>query len=138
MAHPTAAGKRRLMIFSHPNHEIGMYGFAQKVRPHFVFLTDGNNQRRFGESRAGLEALGLEGQATYLKVREGSIYEAFLERDTAFFRDIAARVREVVEEVRPEQVFCDAVEFYSPSRGRVALCHATCYRADAARRSQST
>jgi len=115
MTDPTVAGKRRLMVFSHPNHELGMYGLAQKVRPHFVFLTDGNSQRRFGESRAGLAAIGLEEQATYLKVREGSVYEAFLDRDAAFFRDLVERVRAVVDAVEPEQVFCDAVEFYNPS-----------------------
>jgi LmbE family N-acetylglucosaminyl deacetylase len=111
----TEPGKRRLMIFSHPNHELGLYGFEQRVRPSFVFLTDGSTEKRIGESKAALDAIGLLEKARYLLYPESSIYERMLDGDVAYFEEIVERVRAVVDEIEPEQVFCDAVEFYNPT-----------------------
>lgn len=115
MTDVTEPGKRRLMIFSHPNHELGLYGFEQRVRPRFVFLTDGSTEKRIGESKAALDAIGLLDNARYLLYPEVSIYERLLDGDVAYFEEIVERVRDVIDEVEPDQVFCDAVEFYNPT-----------------------
>ncbi|MEE8201393.1 MAG: hypothetical protein V3R29_09530 [Candidatus Acidoferrales bacterium] len=105
---------RRLLVFSHPNHELAVFGLTQRYRPHIVYLTDGGGEHRVGETRRGLETLGLLGQARFLNHSEKAFYQALLDQDTDFYRQVAAQVAQLMETVQPEQVFCDAVEFYNP------------------------
>jgi LmbE family N-acetylglucosaminyl deacetylase len=109
------ANARRLMIFAHPSHELGLFGLAQKVEADFLFLTDGNVRERIAESRAALATISRVAGARYLEIPEFTVYEKVIERDLDFFREIVHRVREVVDEVEPDQILCDAVEFYNPS-----------------------
>ena len=107
-------GKSRVFVLSHPNHEAAVYGLAQRARPACVFLTDGGGERRVAETRAGLGRIGLVEQAHFLNYREDAFYGALLERDTAFYLEVAKRVSEILDELRPDEVYCDAVEFYNP------------------------
>lgn len=110
---PTSAA-RWLFIFSHPNHEIAVFGHVQRLRPHVLYLTDGGGSQRVAESRLGLERLGLGDQATFLDHPERSLYDALLARDVAFWRRLASQVAEVIDRVQPDCVAADAVEFYNP------------------------
>jgi hypothetical protein len=105
---------RRLVVFSHPNHELSVYGLLKRLRPDVVYLTDGGGEDRLSETRAGLSRIGLLDRARFLNHSEASFYDALLDRDVAFYRRVADEVRRVVDEVRPEQVLCDAVELYNP------------------------
>jgi hypothetical protein len=49
----------RLLVTGHPNHELAIHGFVQRMRPHILFLTDGGGEARSAESRAALARLGL-------------------------------------------------------------------------------
>jgi len=110
----TRAGVSRLAVFSHPNHELAIYGLMMRALPHTLFLTDGGGEKRLAETREGLAALGLLDRATFLNHSEDSFYGALLDNDLSFFCDVAEQIRDCVEAVGTEQVWCDAVEFYNP------------------------
>ncbi|MEO8602249.1 MAG: hypothetical protein ABI629_06715 [bacterium] len=109
-----APGRQHVIVFSHPNHELAVFGLLQRLRPQLVYLTDGGGAARVGETCLGLERIGLRQQAHFLNFSEQSLYDALLAGDIGFYRDIAARVGERFEALKPQQVFCDAVEFYNP------------------------
>lgn len=104
----------RVLIFSHPNHELAVCGLIQRLRPHLIFLTDGGSAKRVAQTEEGLERIGLRDRAQFLDYPEASFYHALLDGDVSLFREVAHRVREKLDHVGPEQVLCDAVEFYNP------------------------
>jgi hypothetical protein len=108
------AGVRRLMVFSHPNHEAAIFGMVRRLRPKLVILTDGGGEPRPGQSRQGLARIGMLERASFLGFREQDFYTALLDRDHGYFQDVIARVRAAIDADAPEQVWCDAVEFYNP------------------------
>ena len=103
-----------LVVFSHPNHELAVYGFMQRVRPWSVYLTDGGGNERVEQTRRGLSRIGLVEKATFLNHSEASFYQALVDCDSAFFQRVADQVGDVIAAVFPENVLCDAVEFYNP------------------------
>jgi hypothetical protein len=103
-----------VMVFSHPNHELAIFGLLQRLRPHLVYLTDGGGAGRVNETRRGLQRIGLAERADFLNHSEASLYDALLDRNLALYREVVAQVRERLAARRPRQVFCDAVEFYNP------------------------
>ena len=102
----------RLMIFGHPAHELALFGFLQRFRPQIVIVTDGGSEERIRQSRAGLDSIGLE--ATYLDFSENDFYIALLRRDVSFFEAVADCLRAQIAASNPQQIFCDAIEFYNP------------------------
>lgn len=107
-------GSTRLVVLSHPNHELAIFGLLQRFRPYFVYLTDGGGDERVAQTRRGLESIGLLERARFLNHPEKSFYGALLECDSAFYERVACQVRASVEVLQPEQIFCDAIEFYNP------------------------
>ena len=103
---------KRLMIFGHPAHELALFGFLQRFQPQIVIITDGGGQERIRQSRAGLESIGL--QATYLMFAESDFYAALLRRDISFFETVCDSLSLEIAAFQPDQIFCDAVEFYNP------------------------
>jgi hypothetical protein len=103
---------KRLMIFGHPAHELALFGFLQRFRPQIVIITDGGAKERIRQSRTGLESIGLE--ATYLKFAENDFYAALLRRDISFFEAVSESLSLEIAAPEPDQIFCDAVEFYNP------------------------
>jgi hypothetical protein len=106
--------RRVLMVMSHPNHEAAVFGIVQRLRPRLVILTDGGGQARVEQSRLALERIGLLDRACFLNFRESDFYRALLDRDSPFFEKVVDRLREEIEASAPEQILCDAVEFYNP------------------------
>jgi hypothetical protein len=100
------------MVFSHPNHELAVFGLVQRLRPRLVFLTDGGGRRRVDETRRGLDGLGLLANATFLDHPEDEFYARLLSRDHGYWRVVVRRLREAL--ATTERVLCDAVEFYNP------------------------
>jgi hypothetical protein len=103
---------KRLMIFGHPAHELALFGFLQRFRPDIVIITDGGGKERIRQSRTGLESIGLE--ATYLKFAENDFYAALLRRDISFFEAVSESLSLEISASEPDQIFCDAMEFYNP------------------------
>ncbi len=108
------ASIRRQVVMSHPNHEAAIFGIVQGLRPNLVILTDGGGEPRPSQSRQALDRMGLLGHATFLDFRESDFYAALLDRDLGYFRSVIVRLRTEIEAFEPEQVICDAVEFYNP------------------------
>lgn len=102
-----------LAVFSHPNHEMAVYGLLRTLKPAIVFLTDGGGGDRLAQTRLGLDAAGIS-DATYLDHSEASFYRALLAKDAKFFKEVAAQVAEVVRDKNPEQILVDSVEYYNP------------------------
>ena len=100
------------MIFGHPAHELALFGFLQRFRPQIAVITDGGGEERIRQSRIGLESIGLE--ATYLKFAENDFYAALLRRDVSFFEAVSESLSLEIAALQPDQIFCDAVEFYNP------------------------
>lgn len=108
MSLPTVA------VFSHPNHEIAIFAILKKLRPLIIFLTDGGGEQRVEETRKGLESIGLLDKAVFLSHPEQAFYDALLHLDTDYFHKVALEIWMVLKNARPEQILCDAVEFYNP------------------------
>jgi hypothetical protein len=104
----------RLMIFGHPGHEMALFGLLQRHRSAVVVLTDGGAAERIEQSRRGFHSIGLTDRVQYLGFSESSFYKALLDRDYEFFLHVARAVQAEIERMQPEQIFCDAVEFYNP------------------------
>ena len=114
MKSPLDPGARPVLVFSHPNHELAVWGLVQRVRPHFVFLTDGGGPDREAETREGLERLDLLGCARFLGHGEQDLYGALLDRDLGFLRELGRQLRTELERVDPTHLLGDAVELYNP------------------------
>jgi hypothetical protein len=106
--------RKRLFVFSHPNHELAIFGLVGRLRPKLAFLTDGGGPDRVAQTRRGLESLDLLSEAELFDYREEQLYQALVERETALLAEIAARLGETIERERPEEIWCDAVELYNP------------------------
>ena len=104
----------RLLVTGHPNHELAILGFVQRLRPHILFLTDGGGAARSAESRAALAGLGLAEHARFLDVPEHVLYRALVDGNHPVLSELAAAVRREVQRVGARQVFCESVEFYNP------------------------
>lgn len=105
---------RPLVVFSHPNHELAIWGLISRRRPHLLFLTDGGGASRVEATRRGMEKLGLLGRATFLGYPEDELYRVLLDRDRVVLGDLVRAVAGAVEATGSTQLFCDAVEFYNP------------------------
>jgi hypothetical protein len=105
---------RRLMIFGHPTHELALFGAIQRLDPHILVITQGDGPTQEGYSRTALGRIDRLGRTTYLGYHEADFYQALLDGDTGYFDRVVADIRDEVDRVRPDQVFCDAIEFYNP------------------------
>jgi hypothetical protein len=108
-------GKKTLAVFSHPNHEIAVYGLLRRARPRVVFLTDGGGGDRLAQTGDGLRAAGIfSTRISYFGSTEEAFYRAILEKNAAFFHIAAARLADIIKEEAPGQILCDGVEYYNP------------------------
>lgn len=108
-----APQKDMLAVFSHPNHEVAVYGILRQSKPQVAFLTDGGGGERLSESGTGLSAAGVY-RVSCLNHSENSFYQAVLDKDVAFFRSVARQVADIIVSSSPSRILCDAVEYYNP------------------------
>lgn len=109
-----ANGSSTVVVFSHPNHELAIFGLLQSLRPRLVYLTDGGGEERVEQTREGLRSIDLLDHAHFLNYTEKSFYDALLDVDVTFYQGVADRVRSLLLASRPLRILCDAVEFYNP------------------------
>lgn len=105
---------RRVCVFSHPNHEAAVHGLVRRWQPGLVFLTDGGGADRVADTRDGLQRLGHAGATVFLDRTEASVYDALVRRDLDYFHALADDVRAALDELAPDEVACDAIEYYNP------------------------
>ncbi len=103
-----------LLVFSHPNHEVSMLGTIGRKAPNVIFLTDGGGEKRIQETQRGLSAYLPQDAIHFLRRPERSLYEALLEQDVAFYRELSMEVGAIIDRLHPDEIYCDAVEFYNP------------------------
>ena len=103
-----------IMVFSHPNHEVSVLGTIGRKSPHVVFLTDGGGEERVRETQEGLSSYLPFENLHFLGHSEPSLYDALVNHDCEFFRNLAREVRDVVDLIQPSEIYCDAIEFYNP------------------------
>jgi hypothetical protein len=110
------ADGRTVLVFSHPNHELAIFGIVQRVRPRLVFLTDGGGERRVAETCRALGELnlGLLEQCTFLNYAENEFYAHLVDGNHSFWREVVGGLATALEDAAPTRVACDAVEFYNP------------------------
>jgi hypothetical protein len=77
------------------------------------YITDGGSPGRIEETRRGLLRMGVH-TASYGAVREDDLYAAFLGGNLRPFLEATAALARDIERVRPQQILCDAVEFFNP------------------------
>jgi hypothetical protein len=109
------AGACRLMIFGHPGHELALFGALQRHPPaRILIITDGGGEERVEYAKNGLAKIGLLERVYFLNYSEASFYEAMLDHDAQLFNEVARAIQIHINQVQPDQIFCDAVEFYNP------------------------
>lgn len=106
--------QKTVAIFSHPNHEIAVLAMLKRIQPFIIFLTDGGGKKREDETLEGLRSVGLEKKFVFLSHPEQAFYDALLRLDADYFHRVALEVRMLLKGVKPEQILCDAVEYYNP------------------------
>lgn len=108
---------RTLCCFSHPNHEAAVYGLVCRLKPACVYLTDGGGGARAAQTAAGLRAAGVPRFAwDEFGIKEDFFYNALLgTQNLALALDeVALRLADVIAAYKPQQILCDAVEYYNP------------------------
>jgi hypothetical protein len=110
----TDPGISRLVVTGHPNHELAIFGFVQRLRPRLLFLTDGGGEERENESRRALASIGLLDRARFLGCTEQKLYEALLFTDRRTFQWLVDSVRDELIACDARQVFCESIELYNP------------------------
>src|SRR5574340_1205884 len=109
LKHPTLA------IFSHPNHEISIYGMAIRERPLIAYLTDGGGGARLDGTVRSLESIGIPfREAACCLHSEETFYRALLLREIPFWKSVSSLLAELILKQQPETILCDAVEYYNP------------------------
>lgn len=108
------SGPASIFVFSHPNHEIAVYGMIQRLDPWMIYLTDGGGEHRVSQTKSGLQMIDRLDKAIFLDHSEASFYQGLVDRDTAFFSQVADEIREAFPGQPPSAVFMDAIEFYNP------------------------
>jgi hypothetical protein len=91
-----------------------MLGTIGRKAANVVFLTDGGGEKRVQETRRGLSAYLPQDAMHFLQRPERSLYEALLERDVEFYRALSTELGAIIDRLHPEEIYCDAVEFYNP------------------------
>lgn len=106
--------RKPVFVFSHPNHEIAVFGLLTKLQPAIIYLTDGGGEHRLKETREGLHAAKVE-NATFLNFEEKTLYDALLEMEVSVIQMVCDRVRAALARLESyDAIFCDAVEWYNP------------------------
>lgn len=103
-----------LFLFSHPNHEVAVYGTLKRLQPVVIFLTDGGGAARVEQTKRGLDFILDLQRAHFLNHSEQSFYEAVLTNDLKFWRSVVDQVSDIIRRHQPSEIYCDAVEFYNP------------------------
>ena len=112
------AFSRPALIAGHPGHELKLFGWLSECRPRLYVITDGSGRRgvsRAPASAALAERLGLQQDKIFGCISDSNIYQAMLERDSAFFLGLAEELAASLVENRIDLVAGDAAEGYNPT-----------------------
>ncbi|GAB2455010.1 hypothetical protein GCM10027082_01830 [Comamonas humi] len=108
-----------LLLIAHPGHELRIYEWVRRVKPHVVVLTHGDgsiHQPRLDDTRALLEPIGVRVRTDWLQpVADSQVYQALLGAGPSPF---AAWLEALVQAARQEpfdMLVADEAEGYNPT-----------------------
>jgi hypothetical protein len=109
---------RPLLVVAHPGHELRLFGWLSEAKPDVLVLTDGSGHgdvSRIESTRELLVKSGAHAGSLFGVYTDRQIYRAMLQRDTALFLDMAARLTEIVCVGGYRMVVADPFEGYNPT-----------------------
>lgn len=120
---------RSALIIGHPGHELRVWGWMRATRPVVAILTDGSgrgSEGRLGLSREACRQASATISRHFGMTSDADVYRAILNRDTAFFLNMAHLLATLLVEREIDWVAGDAMEGYNPTHD---LCHLLINRA---------
>lgn len=106
-----------LLFLAHPGHELLLYDWLQRTKPHVTALTDGSGgsgHARTEASRSILLRQGAKIVEPFGAYPDWVVYRAILDGDIQFFLEIADRLFAAVVEHSIDTLISDQVEHYNP------------------------
>lgn len=114
-----------LLLIAHPGHELRIWEWVSKRRPHVLILTLGDGatgKSRLAASLNGLAARGIRVRTDWLvPVSDTAIYRALLGEARSPFPEWIARLKLVITRERITEIVADEAEGYNPTHD---LCRA--------------
>lgn len=92
------AGETALLL-SHPGHEVRIHGWAERLRPYAMIVTDGSGRdapARTGTSADALDALGAKRGTIFGRLPDRDLYDAVRRGDADRFVALAEEVAEAL------------------------------------------
>ncbi len=104
------------LVVAHPGHELRVYGWLEKTRPHVFVLTDGSG--RTGLSRLQsttniLNGIGAHRGSIYGRLTDIAVYQALLRHDHQLFTGLARELADEFLRAQIEYAAGDAAEGYN-------------------------
>lgn len=107
-----------LLILAHPGHELRVWGWVRRLKPHVAILTDGSGSAqapRIERSVKNLEAMGCTLSRCRGLYSDQEVYRKIKDGDFAFFDQIASWLVEDRNQTEGTIVVSDMREGYSPT-----------------------
>jgi hypothetical protein len=104
---------RTALVIAHPGHECRVFHWTETLRPHVAILTDGSGRTgssRLRRSATLLRELGATPSGLFGACSDARLYQAVLQRDFDFFRELARALSAALVEDRVEAVLGDSAE----------------------------
>lgn len=109
---------RSLLVAAHPGHELRLFAWLHEAQPDVLILTDGSGHgavSRIESTRELLVKSGARVGSLFGVYTDRQIYQAMLQRNTATFLDMAARLTEIIRFGGYRTVVADPYEGYNPT-----------------------
>ncbi|QIL69778.1 hypothetical protein G7048_05005 [Diaphorobacter sp. HDW4B] len=114
-----------LLLIAHPGHELRIFEWVRRSRPHVVVLTHGDGsigQPRLADTEHLLEQINVQVRTDWLQpVSDASVYKALLEGDVSLWHGWLAQLARVTTVEHIDCIVADQAEGYNPSHD---LCRA--------------
>ena len=108
-----------LLLIAHPGHELRIFEWVRRVRPHVVMLTHGDGsigQPRLEDSEHLLHQIGVRVRTDWLQpVSDGAVYQALLDTDVSLIDGWLARLTHAAQREPFDCIVADEAEGYNPS-----------------------
>lgn len=113
--HPTPGAP--FLLMAHPGHELRLFDWMERHRPHVFVLSDGSggaSASRLAHSVATIEAAGAQVGAVFGPLSDIAWYAAMLARDAGPFLRVTEAVAAAARQHRPALLVSDAVDGHNP------------------------
>jgi len=119
------------LVIAHPGHELLVYEWLRRTRPHVFILTDGSGhtgRSRLASTTKILEQVGATPESPYGRFTDQAMYAAILDQHLDELFGLAEELAEAFIRLRVDYVAGDAVEGYNPTHDLCRLIIDTALR----------